>query len=314
MKSKSLAKCSIGEEIEITHIYGCEKLKKLLKEFSIDISEKIKILDIKDKVILENSKQQTLSLSFNEAYDIFGTNILENNFVLNKYKKEIIISLIILFLIIFIFSIQLLKSLLTIDFTLTRNSIDLIYGDIFNPNEYVSKIVNAKVILPNLEYDRPGSYPLTYIARNNFKEVEKTLMVNVIDNQSPSIKLLYDEIMYDDNLQSCNFYIDEVIDNVDSDLKNKVICSNELHFNDDVAYYDYQVSDSSGNSANASLKIIKETKPAPIQTINNDKPITFEQAQIILPNESTPTYSEEIYEEYYEEEITYDQGVLVSYE
>lgn len=314
LKSKALAKCLVGQQIQITHIYGCEKLKNLLKQFSIDISEKVKILDINDKVILKNSKEQTLSLSFNEAYDIFGIDILENDLTIKKYKKEIIISITILILVIFIFSIQFLKSLLTIDFSLTTNSIDLIYGNNFNPNDYISEVVNAKVILPTLEYDRPGSYPLTYIAKNNFKQIEQTLMVNIIDNQNPSIKLSYDEITYDDNLQSCHFYIDEVIDNVDKDLKDKVICSNDLHFNDDIAYYNYQVSDSSGNITNASLKIIKEDNPIPIQTINNDKPISFEQAQIILPEEISPTYSEEIYEEYYEEEITYDEGVLVSYE
>ena len=320
MKSRALAKCTAGELIEITHIYGCDKFKDLLKQFHIDIHEKIQILETTNKIVFLNSENQQLSLGLSEAYDIFGININEYHQLINQQKRKMlyIVSSMAITLVA-ISAAYIIYNINMITFSLSVPQITIAYGSSFDPLQYVKTVNNAELILPKLEYEDTGSYPLTYIAKNHFNECAQTLIVNVIDDQPPTIELSAEEVIYDDDLQNCAFYIKAVKDNVDKDLLAKVICSNELHFTDNTAYYDYQVSDSSGNIAKAQLTIIKQAE-SPLTpstaTLNQYPAYDTDEAKPYIsplppPSES---YVEEIYEEHYHEEITYDEGVLVSYE
>lgn len=321
MKSKALAKCTAGEPIVITHIYGPDQFKKLLKQFHIDIHAKIQIMDTANRIVFLNSERQQLALSYNEAYDIFGINANEFQQQVQQHKRKIlyILSCIIAVLLSFCAAIA-FYHLSSINFSLSAKQVNISYGSNFDPLQYVKTLSNAKLVLPTLEYEKPGSYPLTYIAKNHFNQRKQTLIVNVIDDQSPVIELTAYEVMYDDDLQACNFYIKAVKDNVDKDLLSKVICTNELHFINNTAYYDYQVVDAGGNVAKAQLTITKQDKPPADQpaTIYSPNPPAESPEPQPLANNPTSSqsesYVEEIYEEYHYEEITYDEGVLVSYE
>lgn len=320
MKSKALAKCTAGELIEITHIYGPDQFKKLLKQFHIDIHAKIQIMDTVDKIIFLNSDSQQLALGYNEAYDIFGINAIELQKQALQRKRKLFYALCgIMAILLLFYAVIAFYQLSTINFALSAKQVNISYGSSFDPLQYVKTLSNAELILPTLAYEKTGSYPLTYIAKNHFNQCKQTLIVNVIDDQSPIIELTTQEAIYNDDLQACHFYIKAVKDNVDKDLLSKVICTNELHFIDNTAYYDYQVADAAGNVAKARLTITKQDKPPANQpAIVYSPPPAESPAPQPLPSNPAPaqseSYVEEIYEEYHHEEIIYDEGVLVSYE
>ncbi|MCI5774746.1 MAG: hypothetical protein MR210_09305 [Erysipelotrichaceae bacterium] len=316
MKSKALANCLAGEMIEITHIYGSDKFKQLLKEFHVDIHEKIRILSINDNIIFLNNEQQQLSLSFSEAYDIFGINAIEHIQTIHQRKKKLILwlSTLLMLQLLFIGAYKLFHHLTHIQFSLKANNITLSYGQHFDAQALIQELKNAKVILPVLNDRSPGTYKLNYLAKNNFKQKQLTLMVNIIDDQAPTITLTHEKLVYEDGLQDCHYYIQSVDDNVDKLPKTQVACSNELDFADDQAAFIYTISDKAGNIAQASLPVIKKPQTLkPVASIDPPRPSNHDQ-QIMDNHINQEIIFEEISEESYSETITYDEGVLVSYE
>ena len=93
MKSLSLLKSPINEKLKIIHIYGTKALKEKLRSLAIDINSYIYIIDKTDEIIIENTNNQQLSLSFDDASDIFTIRqyaIYESNF---NFKKKLIFCL-----------------------------------------------------------------------------------------------------------------------------------------------------------------------------------------------------------------------------
>ena len=298
MKSLSLLKSPINEKLKIIHIYGTKALKEKLRSLAIDINSNIYIIDKTDEIIIENTNNQQLSLSFDDASDIFTIRqyaIYESNF---NFKKKLIfcLSSLLCLLLFIIIGLLINYNFFKISLELNASTITIEYGTHFDASKYVKYVKNANLTLPILPNNDIGQYQLTYKASNKLYELTKNLPVNIVDTKAPQIILKTTSVNYD-QLEDCYSYIEEINDNHDKNLLTKVKCSNNLKFDrNNQATISYEVMDSSLNLATNSLTIIKPIvveKPI-IQTVyqNNNESYyeTYEE-------ESIDTYTTYTYEE-----------------
>ena len=298
MKSLSLLKSPINEKLKIIHIYGTKTLKEKLRSLAIDINSYIYIVDKTDEIIIENTNNQQLSLSFDDASDIFTIRqyaIYESNF---NFKKKLIfcLSSLLCLLLFIIIGLLINYNFFKISLELNASTITIEYGTHFDVSKYVKYVKNANLTLPILPNNDIGQYQLTYKASNKLYELTKNLTVNIVDTKAPQIILKTTSVNYD-QLEDCYSYIEEINDNHDKNLLTKVKCSNNLKFDrNNQATISYEVMDSSLNLATNSLTIIKPIvveKPI-IQTVyqNNNESYyeTYEE-------ESIDTYTTYTYEE-----------------
>ena len=298
MKSLSLLKSPINEKLKIIHIYGTKTLKEKLRSLAIDINSYIYIVDKTDEIIIENTNNQQLSLSFDDASDIFTIRqyaIYESNF---NFKKKLIfcLSSLLCLLLFIIIGLLINYNFFKISLELNASTITIEYGTHFDASKYVKYVKNANLTLPILPNNDIGQYQLTYKASNKLYELTKNLTVNIVDTKAPQIILKTTSVNYD-QLEDCYSYIEEINDNHDKNLLTKVKCSNNLKFDrNNQATISYEVMDSSLNLATNSLTIIKPIvveKPI-IQTVyqNNNESYyeTYEE-------ESIDTYTTYTYEE-----------------
>lgn len=298
MKSLSLLKSPINEKLKIIHIYGTKALKEKLRSLAIDINSYIYIIDKTDEIIIENTNNQQLSLSFDDASDIFTIRqyaIYESNF---NFKKKLIfcLSSLLCLLLFIIIGLLINYNFFKISLELNASTITIEYGTHFDASKYVKYVKNANLTLPILPNNDIGQYQLTYRASNKLYELTKNLIVNIVDTKAPQIILKTTSVNYD-QLEDCYSYIEEINDNHDKNLLTKVKCSNNLKFDrNNQATISYEVMDSSLNLATNSLTIIKPIvveKPI-IQTVyqNNNESYyeTYEE-------ESIDTYTTYTYEE-----------------
>ena len=298
MKSLSLLKSPINEKLKIIHIYGTKALKEKLRSLAIDINSYIYIVDKTDEIIIENTNNQQLSLSFDDASDIFTIRqyaIYESNF---NFKKKLIfcLSSLLCLLLFIIIGLLINYNFFKISLELNASTITIEYGTHFDASKYVKYVKNANLTLPILPNNDIGQYQLTYRASNKLYELTKNLIVNIVDTKAPQIILKTTSVNYD-QLEDCYSYIEEINDNHDKNLLTKVKCSNNLKFDrNNQATISYEVMDSSLNLATNSLTIIKPIvveKPI-IQTVyqNNNESYyeTYEE-------ESIDTYTTYTYEE-----------------
>lgn len=298
MKSLSLLKSPINEKLKIIHIYGTKALKEKLRSLAIDINSYIYIVDKTDEIIIENTNNQQLSLSFDDASDIFTIRqyaIYESNF---NFKKKLIfcLSSLLCLLLFIIIGLLINYNFFKISLELNASTITIEYGTHFDASKYVKYVKNANLTLPILTNNDIGQYQLTYRASNKLYELTKNLIVNIVDTKAPQIILKTTSVNYD-QLEDCYSYIEEINDNHDKNLLTKVKCSNNLKFDrNNQATISYEVMDSSLNLATNSLTIIKPIvveKPI-IQTVyqNNNESYyeTYEE-------ESIDTYTTYTYEE-----------------
>ena len=298
MKSLSLLKSPINEKLKIIHIYGTKALKEKLRSLAIDINSYIYIIDKSDDIIIENTNNQQLSLSFDDASDIFTIRqyaIYESNF---NFKKKLIfcLSSLLCLLLFIIIGLLINYNFFKISLELNASTITIEYGTHFDASKYVKYVKNANLTLPILPNNDIGQYQLTYKASNKLYELTKNLTVNIVDTKAPQIILKTTSVNYD-QLEDCYSYIEEINDNHDKNLLTKVKCSNNLKFDrNNQATISYEVMDSSLNLATNSLTIIKPIvveKPI-IQTVyqNNNESYyeTYEE-------ESIDTYTTYTYEE-----------------
>lgn len=298
MKSLSLLKSPINEKLKIIHIYGTKALKEKLRSLAIDINSYIYIIDKTDEIIIENTNNQQLSLSFDDASDIFTIRqyaIYESNF---NFKKKLIfcLSSLLCLLLFIIIGLLINYNFFKISLELNASTITIEYGTHFDASKYVKYVKNANLTLPILPNNDIGQYQLTYKASNKLYELTKNLTVNIVDTKAPQIILKTTSVNYD-QLEDCYSYIEEINDNHDKNLLTKVKCSNNLKFDrNNQATISYEVMDSSLNRATNSLTIIKPLiveKPI-IQTVyqNNNESYyeTYEE-------ESIDTYTTYTYEE-----------------
>ena len=277
MKSLSLLKSPINEKLKIIHIYGTKALKEKLRSLAIDINSNIYIIDKTDEIIIENTNNQQLSLSFDDASDIFTIRqyaIYESNF---NFKKKLIfcLSSLLCLLLFIIIGLLINYNFFKISLELNASTITIEYGTHFDASKYVKYVKNANLTLPILPNNDIGQYQLTYKASNKLYELTKNLTVNIVDTKAPQIILKTTSVNYD-QLEDCYSYIEEINDNHDKNLLTKVKCSNNLKFDrNNQATISYEVMDSSLNLATNSLTIIKPIvveKPI-IQTVyqNNNE-------------------------------------------
>ena len=298
MKSLSLLKSPINEKLKIIHIYGTKALKEKLRSLAIDINSYIYIIDKTDEIIIENTNNQQLSLSFDDASDIFTIRqyaIYESNF---NFKKKLIfcLSSLLCLLLFIIIGLLINYNFFKISLELNASTITIEYGTHFDASKYVKYVKNANLTLPILPNNDIGQYQLTYKASNKLYELTKNLTVNIVDTKAPQIILKTTSVNYD-QLEDFYSYIEEINDNHDKNLLTKVKCSNNLKFDrNNQATISYEVMDSSLNLATNSLTIIKPLiveKPI-IQTVyqNNNESYyeTYEE-------ESIETYTTYTYEE-----------------
>ena len=259
MKSLSLLKSPINEKLKIIHIYGTKTLKEKLRSLAIDINSYIYIIDKTDEIIIENTNNQQLSLSFDDASDIFTIRqyaIYESNF---NFKKKLIfcLSSLLCLLLFIIIGLLINYNFFKISLELNASTITIEYGTHFDASKYVKYVKNANLTLPILPNNDIGQYQLTYKASNKLYELTKNLTVNIVDTKAPQIILKTTSVNYD-QLEDCYSYIEEINDNHDKNLLTKVKCSNNLKFDrNNQATISYEVMDSSLNLATNSLTIIK---------------------------------------------------------
>ena len=298
MKSLSLLKSPINEKLKIIHIYGTKALKEKLRSLAIDINSYIYIIDKTDEIIIENTNNQQLSLSFDDASDIFTIRqyaIYESNF---NFKKKLIfcLSSLLCLLLFIIIGLLINYNFFKISLELNASTITIEYGTHFDASKYVKYVKNANLTLPILPNNDIGQYQLTYKASNKLYELTKNLTVNIVDTKAPQIILKTTSVNYD-QLEDCYSYIEEINDNHDKNLLTKVKCSNNLKFDrNNQATISYEVMDSSLNLATNSLTIIKPIvveKPI-IQTVYQNNNESYYETYV---EESIDTYTTYTYEE-----------------
>ena len=169
------------------------------------------------------------------------------------------------------FAIFLIKDLIVrahalIELELKQNSITIRAGDAFNPSDYVKYVTKDEsvyIIYPSLDTEDVGEHSIDFVATNGIKNVRKTMTVNVIDGDSPTIVLTDEEIKLVRNRDEETFdalkYVKEVHDNIDPD-EDLYVEVNDLDWEKEEQSLSYRVKDSSGNAGKAVLLVKIEDK------------------------------------------------------
>ncbi|QRG86930.1 hypothetical protein [Bulleidia sp. zg-1006] len=162
-------------------------------------------------------------------------------------------------------SLQQLFQKLELSF-ITEKPIEIEYGSGFNPQDYIksyTKDKNVELVLPNaLDTTALGKHTLTFTLKNKKKSISKELEVDVVDKESPVLKLKQYSLTLERGINttfSCKTYIQSANDNVDGDLTKKVECS-KFDSNKNQQEIQYSVKDSSGNSSKEILKLTLKEK------------------------------------------------------
>ena len=133
---------------------------------------------------------------------------------------------------------------------------------------FMNKDVTDNVITTGtIDTSKVGTYPITYILNIGDFKVEKTLLIYVKDIEPPVITLNDSSKL---PLCSLNKYQEpgySAIDNVDGDITDKVKVTQN---NDQI---NYEVTDSSGNTAQAVRDLIIDDTEAPLITLNGNETI-----------------------------------------
>ena len=162
-----------------------------------------------------------------------------------------------------------------LELELSGNSIELEYGTKFDAEDYVVKATDGEEIIqiwPSFTADELGEFDLQYVITNNVKAVKKHLKVKVVDTTEPLIKLSEKNISLTRDVDDFNGfkYIDSVSDNYDPSPKVEIEKIDWTKRSQDI---EYKVTDSSGNTATALLKVEIKNKPQTAYTPpsnNND--------------------------------------------
>lgn len=159
-----------------------------------------------------------------------------------------------------------------LDIQLYADTIQLNYGDTFNPSKYIKSYTNAdnvELTIPEpIDTHQLGSITITYSLRNHIKTIKKQVQVVVVDFENPIITLSNQEVTLIRNQDtfSCKAYLSSAVDNVDGDITNKVECSN-VDSSKDTQTVKYTVKDSSGNEGTKELKLTFKDPPEPEKVI-----------------------------------------------
>lgn len=165
----------------------------------------------------------------------------------------------------------------TIELELNEAEATVNYGDSFIPLEHVknyTKEDGVELILPQeIDTKKIGKQTLIYTVKNKMKSVSKELVLNVVDGDSPVIKLNKKEVTLTrgEDEFSCKAYLSSADDTVDGDLTDSVTCTSKdtddgkVSEKKDKQTVEYSVKDKAGNVGSAEL-ILKFNDPKPEPT------------------------------------------------
>lgn len=165
----------------------------------------------------------------------------------------------------------------TIELELDEEEATVNYGDSFIPLEHVksyTKEDGVELILPQeIDTKKIGKQTLIYTVKNKMKSVSKELVLNVVDGDSPVIKLNKKEVTLTrgEDEFSCKAYLSSADDTVDGDLTDSVACASKdtddgkISEKKDKQTVEYSVKDKAGNVGTAEL-ILKFNDPKPEPT------------------------------------------------
>ena len=249
-----------------------EKRKKIIeaeKGQSLDPQEE-EIQRFKDDIAEEEQK----AVEFIQNKNYTRQQIKEIRKGLDSEKRRstlgtvaiIAVALFILGVAVFLVKDIIVKMHALIELDLKQNEITIRAGDSFIPSDYVKYVTDDEsvyVIYPSLDTQDVGSHSLDFVATNGIKNVRKTMIVNVIDGDSPTIVLTDEEIKLVRNRDEDGFdalkYVKEVHDNIDAD-EDLYVEVNDLDWEKDEQSLSYRVKDSSGNAGKAVLLVKIEDK------------------------------------------------------
>ncbi|WP_405317000.1 immunoglobulin-like domain-containing protein [Faecalibacillus faecis] len=172
-----------------------------------------------------------------------------------------------------------------INLELKEEKIKLGMSKPFVASEYIKKYDKEyKLTLPKeKQFDKPGTYTVTYKLSNKVKSISKHLMIDVYDDVSPVIILKETSITVDNGSKlNLKDYIESATDNVDGDLKEKVKY-NSIDTNTAGNYtVDYEVDDNAGNHGTCSMSVLVKEKP-----VQQPAPATSSQSQNTSDNKNS---------------------------
>ena len=249
-----------------------EKRKKIIeaeKGQSLDPQEE-EIQRFKDDIAEEEQK----AVEFIQNKNYTRQQIKEIRKGLDSEKRRstlgtvaiIAVALFILGVAVFLVKDIIVKMHALIELDLKQNEITIRAGDSFIPSDYVKYVTDDEsvyVIYPSLDTQDVGSHSLDFVATNGIKNVRKTMIVNVIDGDSPTIVLTDEEIKLvrgrDEETFDALKYVKEVHDNIDAD-EDLYVEVNPIDWEKDEQSLSYRVKDSSGNAGSAVLLVKIEDK------------------------------------------------------
>ncbi len=164
--------------------------------------------------------------------------------------------------------------------TFVKDEVVLEYKESFIPEEQIKECTggsNIIIIYPSFAADVLGDYTVTYQLSNGLKTIREELRIKVIDSTSPQITLATDEITLIREVDEFipEEYIDGITDNYDQDLN---VTIDELDWELDEQDIHYLVEDSSGNKAEAVLRVLIEDKPKEKPKPSNTRPASPESS------------------------------------
>ena len=178
----------------------------------------------------------------------------------------ILLALLILGVAVFLAKDAIKGSMADIELELKQEVLTLQTGEIFNAPDYVKYVTEDEdvyIIYPTLDTGAIGEYDLEYVATNNYKNVKKTLKVNVVDGTAPVIELNTEEINLVRNRDEEEFdpmsYIETLSDDTDEDPD---LVITPIDWERDEQTLIYKAQDSFKNTSTASLKVTIEDKAA----------------------------------------------------
>ncbi len=249
-----------------------EKRKKIIeteKGQPLDLQEE-EIQRFKDDIAEEEQK----AVEFIQNKNYTRQQIKEIRKGLDSEKRRstlgtvaiIAVALFILGVAVFLVKDIIVKMHALIELELKQNEITIRAGDSFIPSDYVKYVTDDEsiyVIYPSLDTQDVGSHSLDFVATNGIKNVRKTMIVNVIDGDSPTIVLTDEEIKLVRNRDEEAFdalkYVKEVHDNIDPD-EDLYVEVNPIDWEKDEQSLSYRVKDSAGNAGSAVLLVKIEDK------------------------------------------------------
>ena len=180
-------------------------------------------------------------------------------------KKYIFITLgVVLFILLFVISFYVVKINSTKLYINGDNDVKHTVNTVYKDNGITlkrgKKIISPKkyklTVDSNIKEDTVGKYKVKYKVKYSFKKLKSERVVNVVDEEAPTLTLNLDKVNRDYCSKKFKKEITyEVTDNYDKDLNDKVVTS---EVDDKIIY---SVSDSSGNTTNKEVEIIYDKKP-----------------------------------------------------